>query len=90
MRNFKIGAGPSTLTAEALFPADLKFFVDLEILESSIVIGLITADSYEEVRNDNVREFLDERYKESKEKFTIDKVDEISNTEFRMNMRNIN
>lgn len=69
-------------------PVDIKFCVDMELLESPIDLGLIPgAASYNKITNEQVRCFLDDRLKESKETITLTKLDKIFKEELYTNMR---
>lgn len=69
-------------------PVDLKFCVDVDLLESSILLGFIKeASSYEHLTDQKVRAFLESRSVESREVVTLEKLDEIVAINLRTNMR---
>lgn len=79
------------LSTEAINPVDLKFCVDVEFLESSIALGFISnATDYDTLKDQDVREFLEERCKESKETVTLDQLDKLVQNKLRTDMKNNN
>lgn len=81
----------SSSGTEPVRPVDLKFCVDVEFLESSIVLEFITdASNYEDLTDEQVRAFLAARATESKEVVTLDMLDDIVKRELRTNMKNNN
>lgn len=73
------------------WPVDLKFCVNVEFVElSSALDFILDVTNYAELTDEQVREFLRERLKESKEVVNLDKLDEALKAELSTNMKNSN
>lgn len=80
-----------TLTTEAVTPIALKYCVDVEFLESSLICGYIDGcASYADLTDSQLRSFLEERSAESQDSMTIEQLDKIVSQKLRTNMRNNN
>lgn len=54
----------------------LKYFVDLGWIESLIFLGLLEdVTSYDSLKDDQLRSYLDSKAEESKETITLDELD---------------
>lgn len=75
-------------TTEVTRPANLKFCVDAEFLESKIALGFIEdVKDFASLTDAQLRTFLEERSKESKTVVTLDKLDSIVESDLRTNMK---
>lgn len=83
--------GSDTASTKPAQPVDLKFCMDVEYLESFIALDFISdVTDYADLLEEQVREFLGDRSKESKKVVTLDKLNKVLKSELRTNMKNSN
>lgn len=80
-----------SFSGEAVTPVHLKFCVDAEWIESLIELGFIDKiSSYDDLTDNDLREYLEEKATESKEVLTLERLDKIAANNLRIDMTDIN
>lgn len=79
------------VTTEPVRPVSLKFCVDIEYVEASLLLGVIegAGEHYDDLTDESLRAHLEQKATTSPETISLDRLDSIIKAELRMNMKDI-